>query len=166
MQLRAFLKAEPRHARASEARYRLGVCELETGRTEAAIEVEQAARDQQFALRPECLYRLGLALQKLSRHADGAKRFEELLAAIPADHYLAEAAAYAAGECRRDAGDDARAIPHFERASRSADADPSGYAFAGAYQAGYARLRTGDHAGRPGGVPRPLRALACARGDR
>ncbi|MCC6784629.1 MAG: tetratricopeptide repeat protein [Planctomycetes bacterium] len=148
VQLRAFLKAEPRHARASEARYRLGVCELETGRPEAAIEVlEQAARDQQLALRPECLYRLGLALQTLARHADAAKRFEELLAAIPSDHYLAEAAAYAAGECRRDAGDDARAIPHFERASRSADADPSGYAFAGAYQAGYARLRTGDHAG-------------------
>lgn len=147
-QLRAFLAAAPKHARASEARYRLGVCRLELGQTKDAIEpLEQAARDTALALRPECLYRLAGALQQTARHADAAKRFEELLAAVPADHYLAAAGRYGAGEAHRDAGDDRQAIPHFDAASRSPDDDPRGYGFAGGYQLGYAKLRSGDHAG-------------------
>ena len=150
-QLRAFLKEAPRDPRVVEARYRLGVCELELGHTEQAVDLlGQAARDESFALRPECLYRLAGALQKLSRPAEAAVRFEEILKVTGEEHYLAAAAHYGAGEALRDAHQDARALPHFAAAARSKDDDPQGYAFAGAYQAGYAQLRSGDAAGALG----------------
>lgn len=151
-QLRAFLNDAGRDPRVPEARYRLGVCEAECGRDEAAVAAFEAAlRDRRLALRPECLYRLGGALQRLRRHADARRRYEELIEAVDDEHYLVAAAHFGAGEAARDAGDDAGAAPHFLlAAAKTTGDDPSGYRFAGLYQAGYALLRSGasDEAAR------------------
>lgn len=147
-QLRTFLKRAPRDPRVGEAHYRLGVCEAERGRDAAAVaEFEAALTDRSLELRPECLYRLGGALQRLGRHADARRRYEALVEELKgSDHYLLAAASFGAGEAARDAGDDPAAAQHFLRTGEVADAeDASGYRFAGLYQGGFALLRSGQN---------------------
>src|SRR5690606_16849791 len=147
--LRQFLEEHPRHARASEAHYRLGVCELERGARGTAIaEFRRALRDAALPFRAECRYRLATALQQDGEHDAARRAFEELLGEVGEDHYLVAAAQFGPGECLRDLGDDAAALERFIAAAAAArdDADGSGYGFSGLYQAGFVRLRTRQHA--------------------
>ncbi len=139
-----FLAKNPRGAFVAEAHYRLGVSQVELGRGAAAIAsftaaLQQAGKD--FALRPECRYRLGNQLQAEKQFAAAAAQFEALRKEVAADHYLLAAAAYAEGECRRDAGDDDKAKVAFAAAAAAAKGEHAAYAFPALYQQGFCELR-------------------------
>ena len=72
--LEGFLKAQPRHDRAAEALYRLGVCRAETNDNDGAIRAwSDALEGRAFALRPECRYRLGSRVQGQREARRGAR---------------------------------------------------------------------------------------------
>ncbi len=144
----SFLAAQPRHERASEARYRLGVCRLETGARDAGIdELQRALRDPRMPYRPECGYRLGGALADAGRPADAAAVLASLAAELDDDHYLAAAVHFGAGEAFLAVGQPREAAPLLREAARlDAEGKADGYAFAGLYRAGHAALETDDPA--------------------
>ncbi len=136
--LKRFLRAHPKHERASEAWYRLGTCQLEGGQAEAAADsLKKALADRRFKLRAEARYRLGSTLQGLEQQAAAAKQFASMQREVADDHYLLGAAAYAEGECHRDLGEDKAALACFTRA----EAKGGDYAFSAAYQKGFVLLR-------------------------
>ncbi|MCB9885145.1 MAG: tetratricopeptide repeat protein [Planctomycetes bacterium] len=128
----------------AEAQYRLGVSQVELGRGDAAIVSFTAAlkgAGKDFVLRPECRYRLGNQLQAAKKFAAAAAQFEALRGEVGADHYLLAAAAYAEGECRRDAGEDKKAVVAFAAAAAAAKGEQAAYAFPALYQQGFGELR-------------------------
>jgi len=138
-QFRKFLEEAPRHRRAAEAWYRLGTCYLELKKPERAAEAFSSALEQGngFQLRAECRYRLGHTLKGLGHNQEAAEQLEKLVDEAGDDHYLAAAALYAAGECRRDAKQLTPAIRDFARAVR-ADKDKNGkFAGLALYQTGF-----------------------------
>ncbi len=140
-----FLERHPRHARASEAWYRLGVCRLETNRAEQGIvALRKAVRSRDFELIAEARYRLGTALQEKGELDAAASEFGTLVERSEDDHYLRAAAFYGRGECLRDLGRDEPAIDAFLDAAEAGGrngGDGERYAFYGGYQAGFALLR-------------------------
>lgn len=140
--LRDFLRENPNDSRVPEARYRLGVAEAEQGKHQSAVEhFRVALRTDGLPMVEECRYRLGTALMAAKDPAGAAAVFEDYLGAAPRDHYLRDTVEYAAGEAWRDAGDDSRALPHFQRCAQLRDDSPRGLAFAGGYQAAFVHLR-------------------------
>jgi tetratricopeptide (TPR) repeat protein len=147
--LRAFLREDPAHALAAEARYRLAQSAFELQRPDEAATALEAALDRggaKFHLRPEALYRLGGLRQQAGRPDAAAAQFERLLAEVPATHYLAASAAYALGECRQALGDDAAAEAAFEKAVTASRGDRTTLRFPALYQLGFAQLRQQRHA--------------------
>lgn len=145
-----FLAANPQHALAAEAHYRLASCRLELGDNEGAIAPLRQALTRggrSFKLRAEAQYRLGSALHQTGDHPAAHAALAELLREIDEGHYLRAAASFVDGESLRDAGDDAAAARAF-LASAAADRDPAGgHAVPARYQAGFALTRLGDFAG-------------------
>lgn len=142
---RDFLKQNGRHRLAAEAHYRLGVSEAELARAPAAIAALQqalASGGDGFKLRPECRYRLGNLLQAAANHQGAAEQFDALGGELPADHYLRAAAAFAAGECHRELGDDAAAADGFATAAKAASGDQAAFRFPALYQLGFCLLRS------------------------
>jgi len=143
-----FLDAQPRHARAREAWYRLGTCHQEAGDAAKAIDAfgRSLAGGGGFALRAEARYRMG-TLQHAGRdHKAAEQQFSALIAEEAEGHYLQAGARYARGECLRDQGDDRGALQSFLDAFKVAKGEQQGFAFPAAYQAGFASLRLGDPA--------------------
>jgi TolA-binding protein len=144
-----FLRVNARHPLAAEARYRLGACQAELGQRKAAIASLQQALElggSSFRLRPECRYRLGQALKDEGQLEPAAQQFEAMGKELPADHYLLASAHYAAGECRRDGKDDARAVAEFTAAVAAATGAQASFRFPSLYQLGFAQLRRGEFA--------------------
>ena len=113
--LEAFLERQPRHRRAGEAWYRLGVCQVETDASDRAVDsFRRALRTNGFELDAEARYRLATTLQPGD---PGAARgeFEALLERIDESHYLRAAALFGRGECERDTGQDEKAARSFQR---------------------------------------------------
>ncbi|MCA8974303.1 MAG: tetratricopeptide repeat protein, partial [Planctomycetes bacterium] len=141
---RDFLEQNPNHGLVAEARYRLGVCLVETGDGKAAIGALRGALTaggSSFALRPECRYRLGNLLQAQQQHGKAREQFSALLGEVADEHYLRAPAAFAVGECQRELGDDAAAAAAFADAARAAVGDQAAFRFPSLYQLGFCLLR-------------------------
>ncbi|GAB4150211.1 MAG: hypothetical protein Fur0037_18670 [Planctomycetota bacterium] len=142
-----FLREKPDAALASEAWYRLGVSQAETGRKdEAARSFEKALRGEGFRYAAEARYRLAQLRRGGGLLAEAIREAEALLAAAPADHYLRAPALSLMGECQRDLGDDEKACASFLAAAAAAAPDQKDYRFFGFYEAGFAWSRMGQHA--------------------
>lgn len=142
----SFLAKEPKHRLAAEAHYRLGLCQIELQRRDQAIaSLTQAAKlgGKDFALLPECRYRLGGLLAQGGDHAAAAAQFEALAQSVPPDHYLLAAAWFAAGEARRELGAEPAAVAAFTAAAAAAEGgERAAYRFPALYQLGFAQLRS------------------------
>jgi TolA-binding protein len=94
-----FLAAHPEHPRVPLVRYRLGQSLFESKKFEEARtelgKLEPPPKDFEFAL--EVSFRLGQCALELGQTAEAARRFDQI-AATGANHYLAPAANYFAGE--------------------------------------------------------------------
>ncbi len=148
-QFAAFLQQNPRHRLAAEAAYRRGVCLIgleQRGPAIASLQLALRTGGADFALRHEGRYRLAIAQKEEQQVREAAEVLGAMLGDLPADHYLAAAAHYALGECRRDLKDDAAALQSFAAAAQRATGDAQTFAFPAHYQAGFAQLRLG-HAG-------------------
>jgi len=102
-----FLANEPKHRLAAEAHYRLGLCQVELQRRDQAIASLARAAElggKDFALLPECRYRLGGLHALGGDHAAAAAQFEALAQSVAKDHYLLASACFAGGEARRKLG--------------------------------------------------------------
>lgn len=141
-----FLKAQPGHALAAEASYRLGTSRAELGQNDAAIAALRQALQRGaggFPLRPECRYRLGNLLEAKGEHRPAVEQFGALAKEVGSDHYLLAPARFAEGEGWRELGDDQRAAGAFAAAVEAAAGDQGAFRFPALYQLGFAHLRLG-----------------------
>jgi TolA-binding protein len=141
--LRRFLDAQPKHPKAREAWYRLGVCCEELGQAEEAVASfgKALAGKGEFTLDAECRYRLGNVLKELRRFDDAQVRYRELVQGVPEDHYLAVPALYAEGECLRELGKLEAALSAFAAAAERAGSENGRYGMPALYQSGFVLMR-------------------------
>jgi tetratricopeptide (TPR) repeat protein len=146
--LERFLQQQPRHALGAEAQYRLAQARIELDQPDRAIAALRASLQlggRDFALRAEARYRLGNLLEQKREHEAALQQFEALVAEVAAEHYLVPAAHYAAGEARRELGDDGAAAEAFTQAAKGATGERADFRFPALYQLGFARLRQREH---------------------
>lgn len=145
-QLGRFLRDAPKHPLAPEARYRLGACEEKLGNKARAIDAYVAALEARDLLyRPECRYRLGKLWQEGKKFKDAAQQLAALVDEVEEGHYLRLPAAYALGECLRDAGEGKRAVEVFRQVGAS-DKDAKGtFGMPALYHAGFVLSKSGQH---------------------
>lgn len=139
-----FVDQSPRHPLRAEAHYRAGVSQAAAGAARDAVRSLQSALQrggENFRLKPECRYRLGNLLQEAEEHAAAATQFEALGKEVKNDHYLRAPAWFAAGECRRELGDDGKAAVAFAASVESATGEQREYLFPGLYQLGFCLRR-------------------------
>ncbi len=144
-----FVKAQPGHALAAEACYRLGLARIEGKQVDEAVAALQQALQkggEGFKLRPECRYRLGNLFEQQGKHADACQQFAAMASEVAADHYLLAAARYGEGEAWREQKDDAKAALAFAAAAEAATGERANYKFPALYQLGFAQSRSGQQA--------------------
>ena len=141
-QLARFVKDHPGHAQASEAHYRLGVCNLELKKNAEAIAAfEGALRGGSFKLKAECRYRLGHTLKQRNKLAEAASQFGRLVKEVGEDHYLVAPSLFAQAESLRQTDDEVAALKVYRRCA-DLDKDKGGrFAVTALYQAGFIELR-------------------------
>jgi tetratricopeptide (TPR) repeat protein len=131
--LERFLQQQPRHALGAEAQYRLAQARIELDQPDRAIAALRASLQlggRDFALRAEARYRLGNLLEQKREHEAALQQFEALVAEVAAEHYLVPAAHYAAGEARRELGDDGAAAEAFTQAAKGATGERADFRLA------------------------------------